>query len=395
MGIKLFFISRIFGPGGLGHSDASPGAHVPESANNTFAFKLLKQLARDRPDANIFISPYSASTALQMVANGACGQTKTEMDEVLGSLSNAASKLIAQSLQSRNDYVILEIANSIWYRREITVNPKFLACNQEFFGATVTPLDYADPRSVEIINNWASEKTHGRITRIADGMIDPVFGRLLLANAVYFNGKWSDPFEPEATADRSFHLINGSKKDIPMMPKSRTFRYQRGKDYQAVRLPYKGGNLAMYIFLPDINSSPGKLLRIMDGDAWQRDTKPDFTDADGDLVLPKFKIEDTLELAQPLQQLGMKTAFDTKKANFSDISSEQLWISGVRQKTFVEVKEEGTEAAAVTALAVAGCISEGPPPKRFQMIVDHPFLFLIEDNQTGTILFMGLIYDPS
>jgi serine protease inhibitor len=226
-------------------------------------------------------------------------------------------------------------------------------------------------------------------------MIDPVFGRLFLANAVYFNGKWSDPFEARATADRPFYLINGSNKSIPMMPKSRTFRYQRGKDYQAIRLPYKGGNLAMYVFLPDANSSPEKLLRIMDGDVWQRVTKPGFTDADGDLVLPKFKIEYAVELAQPLQKLGMKTAFDTNKANFSDISSEQLWISGVRQKTFVEVKEEGTEAAGVTATAIAACCMEGPTPERFKMIVDRPFLFLIEDNQTGTILFMGLIYDPA
>jgi serpin B len=133
----------------------------------------------------------------------------------------------------------------------------------------------------------------------------------------------------------------------------------------------------------------------MNGDAWRRITKPGFTDEDGDLELPKFKIEYSVELAKPLEELGMTTAFDTDKANFSGISSEPLYISAALQKTFVEVKEEGTEAAAVTGLSVAAGAFEMPPPKRFQMIVDHPFLFLIEDNQTGTILFIGLIYDPT
>jgi serpin B len=276
------------------------------------------------------------------------------------------------------------------------VRPDFLACNQQFFGATVAPLNFADPHSVDIVNNWASEKTHGRITHIADGLIDPTNGRLLLANAVYFKGKWSDPFEPRVTRDRTFYLQDGSRETIPMMSKSRTFTYQHGTNYQAVRLPYKGENLAMYVFLPDANSSLEKLLSTIDGDIWQQITKPGFIQKDGDLMLPKFKIEYSLELTRPLQKLGMRTAFDMDNANFSGIASEPgLHISAALQKTFVEVKEEGTEAAAVTALAVAAGCMEGPPPKRFTMIVDRPFLLLIEENQTGTILFMGLINDPS
>jgi len=156
----------------------------------------------------------------------------------------------------------------------------------------------------------------------------------------------------------------------------------------------KSSSIAVFLDCP-FRANESCDVRIMDGDVWTKVSKPGFKDAEGDLVLPKFKIEDTVELARPLQILGIKTAFDADKANFSEISSERLWISGVRQKTFVEVKEERTEAAAVTCAAVAGCCSQGPPPKRFKMIVDRPFLFLIEDNQTGTILFMGLIYDPA
>lgn len=179
-----------------------------------------------------------------------------------------------------------------------------------------------------------------------------------------------------------------------MMFKSKTFSYRRGTGYQAVRLPYQGGNLAMYVFLPDTNSSLERLVSIMNGDVWRRITEPGFSDEDGVLELPKFKMEYSADLAQALRELGMKTAFDMVTANFSGISSEPLYISAALQKCFVEVKEEGTEAAAVTGISIPGAGLEMPPPKRFQMIVDRPFMILIVDDETGTILFMGLIHDP-
>src|SRR5208282_4977548 len=267
------------------------------AANNGFAFKLLKQLAKDQPAANIFISPYSASTVLQMVGNGAAGRTRTEMQQVLGTTGlppavvNEANKDIAQSLNNGNTNVILTTANAIWYREGAPVKPEFIACNQQFFGATVQALNFANPHSVDIINAWANEKTHGKISRIADGMIDPVWTRLFLANAVYFKGKWADPFDAKDTKDRPFHLRGGGEKDVPMMTQTKTLTYRRGTGYQAVRLPYESENLAMYVFLPDTNSSPEKLLGIMNGDTWQRITKPGFSEKEGTLVLPKFKLE--------------------------------------------------------------------------------------------------------
>lgn len=376
------------------------------AANNVFAFKLLEQIASDQPETNVFISPYSASTVLQMVANGAAGQTKTEMQNVLGTATasiglssvelNKANKQIGESLRDDNKSVILEIANAIWCHKTARIKADFIACNKEFFGATVAPLDFADPHSADVINQWASDKTHGRINQIADpSMLDSVYGRLFLANVVYFKGKWSDPFEPGAARDRPFHLQDGSQKVVPMMSKSKTFTYRQGSGYQAVGLPYQGENLAMYVFLPDANSSPEKLLSIMNGDVWRRITKPGFADEDGDLVLPKFKLDYSVGLIQPLKELGMKTAFDPDKADFSGMSPEPLHISAALQKAFVEVKEEGTEAAAVTGIGMMDAGIPETPPKRFSMIVDRPFLFLIEDNQTGTILFMGLIYSPS
>ena len=371
------------------------------AANNAFAFNLLRQIAKEQPAANIFISPYSAATVLQMVANGAVGQTKTEMQQVLATkalppdMVNAGAQAAAQSLNSLNNTnLILTTANSIWYQGGRPVNPDFLALNRQFFGSTIEPMDFADPHAVDVINAWANEKTRGRISHLADGMIDPQNTRMFLANAVYFKGKWSDPFQPDDTKNRTFHLRGGGQKEIPMMTQSKTFTYRHGTGYQAVRLPYEGENLAMYVFLPETNSSLEHLLGILNGDRWQRVTKPGFSEKDGTVVLPKFKLEYSVELAPPLQSLGMKLAFDRKQADFSGIASN-LYVSAARQKTFVEVKEEGTEAAAVTAVMMELSTGPEPPREHFDMIVDRPFVFLIEDNRTGMILFMGVMFDPA
>ena len=382
---------------GFGLLAASPADQQRlASANIGFAFKLLRQLAKDQPGANIFISPYSASTVLQMACSGAGGQTKTEMQQVLGTTGlaaealNAANKEIDQSLNSLGTNVVLTAANAIWYRKGTPVKPAFVACNQQYYGATVDALDFGDPRSVGIINAWASEKTHGKINGIADGLINPLT-ELVLANAVYFKGKWEKPFEVKNTKDRVFHLRAGRQKQVPMMEQTKVFTYRQGTGYQAVRLPYEGWDIAMYVFLPDVGSSPEKLIGIMNGDTWQRVTEPGFRWREGTVALPRFKLEYGVELKGSLKALGMRAAFG--KADLSGISDRPLSISAVRQRAFIEVNEEGTEAAAATGLTIKSS-SPSTPPKPFQMIVDRPFLFLIEDQQTRTILFMGVVYDP-
>jgi len=371
------------------------------AADNTFAFKLLKQLADKNPADNLFISPYSAATALQMTANGAAGRTKTEMQSALETTGlsptalNSASQAAAALLNSTDTNLILTTANALWYRQGAGLKPGFLDANQTNFSATIKPLDFSKvPAAEDAINQWASDQTHGRITGIADGLIDPLYTDLVLANAIYFKGKWEDPFEKSQTRDRPFHPANGAAKDIPMMQMSKTFTYRKGSGYQAVRLPYMGDDLAMYVFLPDPGSSPTKLLKIMNGDTWRRVTVPGFSEEDGDLTLPKFKLENTYDLNDPLAALGMKTAFDSKQADFSGMFSDQHFISAVRQKTFVEVGEEGTEAAAVTVVSMPlSSAIEMPPPKRFEMIVDRPFLFTIVDARSELILFMGVVND--
>jgi len=281
-----------------------------------------------------------------------------------------------------------------WYQQGFDVKPAFMECNRRFFNAMVAPLDFADPHAVEVINNWASDATHGKITHLADRMIDPQNSRLFLANAVYFKGKWADPFEVRKTRNRPFYKDDGTSKNLPMMMKTGTLPYREGNGYQAVRLPYQGGDLSMYVFLPDTGSSPEALVGILNNPALQPVKASAFSEQEGTLVLPKFKMEYSVQLKQPLQALGMKTAFERGQADLSGIAPE-LYISAVLQKTFVEVKEEGTEAAAVTGVSIMASAVRMPPPNQFNMIVDRPFLFVIKDDQTGTILFIGMVYDPA
>jgi serine protease inhibitor len=368
------------------------------AANNTFAFRLLKQLSTEHLGASIFVSPYSAATALQMAGDGAAGRTKIEMQQVLATTNltatelNGAVKAAADLLNPTDTNVILTTANALWYRQGAAVKPGFLEANREFFSSTVKALDFGNARKAEAeINQWASDQTHGRITGIADDMITP-YTDLILANAIYFKGRWLDPFDSKLTKEHPFHPAVGAIKNLPMMEMSKKFIYRKGSGYQAVRLPYMGDDLAMYVFLPDPGSSPTQLLQIMNGDNWRRVTMPGFNEQEGLVVLPKFKLENTLELNQPLEALGMKSAFDQGQADFSEMFSDPHYISEVRQKAFVEVGEEGTEAAAVTMeLVNSESAIEMNPPKPFEMIVDRPFLFAIVDARSEMILFMGVV----
>jgi len=369
------------------------------SANTGFAFKLLNEVAKEQPAQNIFISPYSVSTVLQMVGNGAGGKTRDELRKVLGTTdltpaaANEAARDINRAITGGCTNVVLNSANAIWYRKGIQVKPEFLACNRDFFQAAVDPLNFDDPAAVGIMNSWVSQMTHGRIPSIVSGPIDPLT-RLFLANAVYFKGKWLDPFEAKATKSRPFHLQGGQRKNLLMMEQSKKFTYRRGTGYQAVRLPYMDWDLAMYVFLPDAGSSPQKLLAIMNADSWQRITLPGFSEQEGHLVLPRFKLQYGIDLQKPLKALGITNAFQPEKADFSGMTVEPVFISEATQKTFLEVNEEGTEAAATTMMNVASAGPAMNPPKPFEMIVDRPFLVIIHHAATQSILFMGVVFDP-
>jgi serpin B len=378
---------------------ASPGDQEKlASANTGFAFDLLKQITREQPGTNVFISPFSVSTALQMVGNGAAGETKAEMQRVLKTAGlpaetlNAACKDLNQSLNSQPG-VVLNLANAIWYKKEFHLKPEFVSVNKQFFQADLAGVDFAKPESAQTINHWADTKTRGKIKEVVQWPFDPLT-RLILANAIYFKGRWDRPFDKQATKDRAFNVLPGvTPKQVPMMWQHGHFNYQQGDGFQAVRLPYAGKRLQMYLFLPDTNSTPTKLLADWNADTWQNKILPKFQDQQGMLALPRFKLDYGVTLNDSLKALGMRQAFAID-ADFSAMADEPLFVSEVKQKSFVEVNEEGTEAAAVTTV-VMQATAVFRPEKPFEMIVDRPFFFVIGDDSTKSILFMGAIYDPA
>lgn len=366
------------------------------AANTGFAFGLLRQIAAEKPGANLFISPFSVSSVLQMVAAGAAGDTKTEMERVLKTTGlppetlDAAANDLNQSLNAQTN-VILNLANAIWFQEGMHLKPGFVAINSRYFQAKLAPVDFRKPQSAQTINAWADNRTHGKIRDVVQWPFDPLT-RVILANAIYFKGRWNRPFEKGATKPRPFHLSNGSQKPVPAMWQRGRFSYQEGDGFQAVRLPYAGGRLQMYLFLPNTNSDPAKLLATLDNDAWRDRIVPGFREREGTLAFPRFKLDYEVNLNDPLKALGMRHAFED--ADFSAMASEPLFVSQVKQKSFVEVNEEGTEAAAVTTVWMkSAAIMQ--PIEPFEMLVNRPFFFVIGDSETQSILFMGLVYDPA
>lgn len=360
------------------------------SANTRFGFKLLTDIQAREPGANIFISPLSISIALTMTYNGAVGETQHAMARVLEiegldldtvNRSNAALRV---SLENRGSEVQLSIANSIWGRQGVEFNPDFLDRNQEFFDAEITALDFNAPEAPETINGWVDTNTNGKIKDIVQ-RIDPRT-LIMLINAIYFKGSWQEEFDKSETRDGIFRLSDGSEKQVPMMRREGAYPYYRGETFEAASLPYGDGDVSMYIFLPDHDSNLDEFLGGLNAENWAK-WQSQFHEVrdNSTMILPRFKLEYEVELNDALKALGMDIAFGGG-ADFTGMGPS-LFISEVRHKTFVEVNEEGTEAAAVTV--VVG-IESAPP----SFIVDRPFFFAIHDERTKTILFMGIVVEP-
>ena len=367
------------------------------AANTAFALDLMHQVAQSRPDANVFISPFSVSSALQMVANGAAGETKTEMQRVLQTSGlpadslNAAVKDLNQQLAARKD-VTLNLANGLWFQQGFHLKSAFVDDNRKFFQARLAGVDFGKPKSARTINAWASQQTGGKIKEVVQFPFPPQT-RLLLANAIYFQGQWVEPFKKNLTRPRAFHLPDGRTRRTPMMAQEGSFIYRETPAFQAVRLPYKGG-LQMELFLPSTNSSPQQLLAALAAPGnWRENAQGGFSLQAGSVLLPKFRIEYDVQLNQALKALGMKRAF-AADADFSGIADEPLAISQVKQKSYVDVNEEGTEAAAVTTVTMTALAIRRPPPNWFTLILDRPFFFVISDVNSGSLLFMGIVNNP-
>jgi len=365
-------------------------------ANTNFGFKLFSQIFAKDSNKNIFVSPSSVAIALQMTYNGAAADTQQAMAQTLQlqgmSLAeiNQSQLALTQSLTKIDPKVQLDIANSLWLKQGFPFKSAFLQTTEKYYQAKITNLDFNNPNSVNIINNWVSQNTNSKIPTIIDS-IEPS-AVLFLINAIYFKGNWQKEFSKSATKEQPFTLLNGTRKQHPLMSQKGKYRYYETNEFQAINLPYGSGRLSMYVFLPKTNVKLADFYNKLTAQNWQQWMKQ-FSLKDGEIILPKFKLEYNLTLNEALKALGMEVAFQDR-ANFSNMTSQEVQIDEVKHKTFVEVNEEGTEAAAVTSVGIRATSAlpiEEPP---FKMLVDRPFFCAIRDNQTGTILFMGSIVDP-
>ncbi|HKQ07623.1 MAG TPA: serpin family protein [Blastocatellia bacterium] len=368
------------------------------AANARFGFKLYAQLTRQSAEKNIFISPSSIALCLTMTYNGAAGETREAMARALETQAlslddlNRAYAGLRAALESPDAKVKLQIANSLWARRGLEFKDSFIERDKTYFGAQVTPLNFDDPATPAIINRWVSEKTGGKIDKIVD-QIDPS-SVLFLINAIYFKGAWAKTFDKAKTREDNFTLARGSKR-VPMMSQSGSYEYLETKDFQAVSLPYGGGRVSFYVFLPAQQSSLAAFEKNLSEANWQQ-WMQGFDTSEGDISLPRFRVTYEATLNDALKALGMGVAFDEGRANFSEMmeaGGPRVFISAVRHKTFAEVNEEGTEAAAVTSTEMRAT-SMRRALQRFRMVVDRPFFCAIRDNTSGAVLFMGSIYDP-
>jgi serpin B len=370
-------------------------------SSNTFGFELLKEVVKQDGDKNIFISPLSVSMALGMTLNGTDGDTYEAMKQTL-ELAGLAEQEINKSYESLihllrglDPEVIFQIANSIWYKQGFPVKQSFLDTCQQYFDAVVEGLDFSDPSAVDTINAWVDESTNGKIEEIVDPPIDPLTVMFLI-NAIYFKGTWKYEFDEQDTRSETFYLLDGSEVQCQMMRQEATLAYYKNADFQAVDLPYGNGKYSMTVLLPAQDKNIDDLIAELNDSNWNG-WMANLVERDLALYLPKFTLEYDLLMNDVLKAMGMEVAFSRSQANFgrmynADQVEGNVYIGKVKHKTFVEVNEEGTEAAAVTSVEI---MVESVGPSLTTMRVDWPFIFVIRENHSGSILFAGKIIDPS
>lgn len=367
-------------------------------SNDRFGLKLFKEIVKEEKDKNIFISPLSVSMALGMTYNGAAGTTREAMQKTL-ELSgltieevNKSYKSLLELLSQLDPKVRFQIANSIWYRKGMSFEQEFIDLNEAYFDALVSELDFDDPKAAETINGWVDENTNGKITQIVDSPINPMMVMFLI-NAIYFKGTWTYEFDRDLTKDADFFLPDGSRKPCKLMTREGEFHYFENSDFQAIDLPYGDGDFSMIVFLPRRTTDVDSLIAEFNQENWNRWIRS-FSEREGTLELPRFTLKYELKLNDVLKTLGMTIAFQPFAADFSNMykGPQDLYISEVKHKTFVEVNEEGTEAAAVTSVGVAVTSVD---PTVFWMRIDRPFVFAIRENRSQTLLFVGKIVEPT
>ena len=360
-----------------------------------FSFRFFNQICKTETESpNLFISPLSASLCLSMMTNGAAENTLEEMKTVLGfsdfSLDdiNAYNRKMVSALLDLDNTTQLGIANSIWIKQGFGVKNTFVDANKRMYDAQIQELDFASPKAPDVINQWCAEKTNNCIKKILDEIPDDA--RMYLLNALYFKGIWANQFNKSNTKQEEFTNVGGSKSTVSMMNLyEKTLRYTQNDYFAMAELPYGNGAFSMVVLLPVEGKTLEDCLPQLTDEHWE-EWKGEWDLQKLNVKLPRFQLGYKKDLIEDMKVLGMKDAFSKDEANFSGISSaEDLFVNLLEQTTYINVNEEGTEAAAVT-IGGGGAAAVGPL-ETVPFYVNRPFAFLIKERSTGVILFMGKV----
>lgn len=360
-----------------------------------FAFRFFNQVCSTEEKPNVFVSPLSASFCLSMITNGAAGNTLAEMLGVLGfpaeSFStddlNSYNRKLMTSLPDLDNTVRLGIANSIWTRQGFKINNAFADVNRQMYDARVQELDFNSPTAKNTINQWCADETNNLIKEVIKEIPDGMM--MYLINALYFKGIWTSQFEKGATRQEDFTDMEGVRQKVDMMNQTASFNYTHNELFSIAELPYGNEAFSMVVLLPAEGKTLDESLSGLTAENWKQWSE-DMSGAELQVKLPRFKVEYDKKLEKDMIAMGMKDVFDAQRADFSGMSDIGLFISLLEQFTYIDVNEEGTEAAAVTV--GGGVVTDvGPGPAPLPFYVDRPFAFLIKEKSTGAILFMGKI----
>ncbi len=364
-------------------------------ADHAFGFELFREIYKVSEEENIMISPMSISYALGMTYNGAVGTTLDAFNDVLhfGGLTNQevneSYKDLMDQLLNLSEEVEFALANSIWFKEGYPVLEEFIKTNEDYFSAAIREADFSDPKTLDLINGWIEEQTNDKIKDMLDQIPEDVI--MYLINAIYFNANWKYEFPKEDTYEGDFYLENESEITVDYMVVDGDFQYTLMDDFTAVELPYSDSSFSMVVMLPHLEGSISSLTESLNVDSWNSWFENSHRIAIR-IILPKFKYKFKNLLNDPLLTLGLGVAF-SDNADFSRIVPDRkLCISRVIHQTFIDVQEEGTEAAAATIVEIKELSSPGGSYISFR--ADHPFLYLIKENSTGAIVFMGKVGRP-
>ena len=366
-------------------------------SDQTFAFDFFANVFEEEhkgADDNFMVSPFSLSMSLAMTWNGSNGDTKEAIQNTLGfgdwadEEVNSYFKKLKDAFQKTDPSTKLAIANSIWSNQNVEILSDFISVNKDFYDATVEAVEFGNPATVDRINKWVADNTNDLIKEVLQETKPSDL--MYLLNALYFKGIWTSEFDAKKTKKMDFTPANGSKTKVDMMHQEAKFRYAEDETMQLVELPYGNNAFSMMVLLPKPDKKLIDVTQALQSDEYWSNLKDDLINWDVDLFLPKFKTEYSKKLNDILIDMGMEVAFTPGKADFSRISDREAVISLVKQDTYIATDEVGTEAAAVT---VVGIVETSYPPKGDKVVfkADRPFIYIIQENSSGSILFMGAV----